>query len=65
MEIALNLRQLQHLLLLADELHFARASERAFLSQSAFSRSIQALEESVGLRLFDRDLRLVRPTPSG
>lgn len=65
MEIPLNLRQLQHLLLLADELHFARAAQRAFLSQSAFSRSIQALEASVGLRLFDRDLRHVRATPAG
>jgi DNA-binding transcriptional LysR family regulator len=61
----LNLRQLQHLLLLAEELHFARAAERAFLSQSAFSRSIQNLEASVGMRLFDRDLRSVRATPAG
>lgn len=65
MDIQLNLRQLRHLLLLADELHFARAAQRAFLSQSAFSRSIQALEAAVGLRLFDRDLRNVRPTPAG
>lgn len=65
MEIPLNLRQLQHLLLLADELHFARAAQRAFLSQSAFSRSIQALESTVGLRLFDRNLRDVRATPAG
>lgn len=65
MDIPLNLRQLRHLLLLADELHFARAAQRAFLSQSAFSRSIQALEAAVGLRLFDRDLRHVRATPAG
>lgn len=65
MDIPLNLRQLRHLLLLADELHFARAAQRAFLSQSAFSRSIQALEAAVGLRLFDRDLRRVRATPAG
>lgn len=65
MDDPLNLRQLRHLLLLADELHFARAAERAFLSQSAFSRSIQALETSVGMRLFDRDLRQVRTTPAG
>ena len=33
----LNLRQLQHAVLLADERHFARAAERAFLSQPAFN----------------------------
>jgi DNA-binding transcriptional LysR family regulator len=62
---ALKLRQLEHLVLLADELNFARAGERAFLSQSAFSRSIQALEEQLGLRLCDRGLRFVKLTPAG
>ena len=62
---ALKLRQLEHLVLLADELNFARAAERAFLSQSAFSRSIQALEDLLGLRLCDRSLRSVQLTPAG
>lgn len=62
---ALNLRRLQHLVLLADELNFARAADLAFLSQSAFSRSIQALEASLELRLFDRGLRYVRLTAVG
>lgn len=61
----LKLRRLQHLVLLAEELNFARAAELAFLSQSAFSRSIQALEESLELRLFDRGLRYVRLTAAG
>jgi DNA-binding transcriptional LysR family regulator len=53
MPSAPKLRHLEHLVLLADELHFARAAERACLSQSAFSRSIQALEDTLGLRLVD------------
>jgi DNA-binding transcriptional LysR family regulator len=61
----LKLRRLQHLVLLAQNLNFARAAELACLSQSAFSRSIQALEESLGLRLFDRGLRRVKLTPAG
>ncbi len=64
-EAPLKLRELRHVLLLAEELHFARAAERAFLSQSAFSRSIAAVEEDLGLRLFDRGPRFVRPTPAG
>ncbi|WP_229219014.1 LysR family transcriptional regulator [Rugamonas brunnea] len=63
--MSLKLRQLSHLVLLADELHFARAAERAFLSQSAFSRSIGALEEETGMRLFDRGPHFVSPTPAG
>nr|WP_297383398.1 LysR family transcriptional regulator [uncultured Roseateles sp.] len=65
MDVSLKLRQLQHLVLLAEELHFARAAERAFLSQSAFSRSIVALEEEAGMRLFDRGPHFVRPTAAG
>jgi DNA-binding transcriptional LysR family regulator len=61
----LNLRQLHHVVLLADEQHFGRAAERAFLSQSAFSRSIAVLEETVDLRLFDRGAGFVRLTAAG
>jgi DNA-binding transcriptional LysR family regulator len=62
---ALNLRQLHHAVLLADEAHFGRAAERAFLSQSAFSRSIAALEDQVAMRLFDRGPGFVRLTVPG
>lgn len=61
----MDLKRLQHLLLLAEERHFGRAAERAFLSQPAFSRSIQALEEDLGLKLFDRGIGDVCPTRAG
>ncbi|MCO6060098.1 LysR family transcriptional regulator [Pseudomonas sp. MOB-449] len=65
MKTSIDLKRLQHLELLAEELNFSRAAERAHLSQTAFSRSIQSLEMDFGLRLFDRDTRSVRPTPAG
>ncbi|MFG0723364.1 LysR family transcriptional regulator [Pseudomonas sp. GLN_6] len=65
MRTSIDLKRLQHLELLAEELNFSRAAERAHLSQTAFSRSIQALENEFGLRLFDRDTRSVRPTSAG
>lgn len=65
MRASINLKHLRHLQLLAEELNFSRAAERANLSQTAFSRSIQALETEFGLRLFDRDTRSVRPTQAG
>lgn len=61
----IDLKRLHHLELLAEELNFSRAAERAHLSQTAFSRSIQSLEAEFELRLFDRDTRSVRPTPAG
>ena len=60
-----NLKQLQHLVLLADEKSFARAAMKAKLSQSAFSRSIQTLESSVNMRLVERGLKHVKPTDVG
>lgn len=65
MNTSIDLRRLQHLVLLAEELSFSRAAERACLSQTAFSRSIQALEAEFGMRLFDRGTRSVQATTTG
>lgn len=54
----MDLRQLHHLIALAEEGRFARAAERVHLSHAAFSRSIKALEARLGVQLFDR-------TPAG
>ncbi|WP_454739244.1 LysR family transcriptional regulator [Cupriavidus necator] len=61
----MDLRRLSHVVSLADTLHFARAAEAAHLSQPAFSRSIQTIESELGIRLFDREVGAVRPTPAG
>jgi len=61
----MNLRQLEYLVALAEEASFARAAQRVHLSQSALSRSIQAIEDELGLALFDRTTREVSITPAG
>lgn len=61
----MDLKRLNHLVVLADECHFARAAERVHLSQPAFSRSIQSIERELGMRLFDRETGDVKPTPAG
>lgn len=61
----MNLRQLNHLIALADEGRFVAAAERVHLSQAAFSRSIQALEAHLGLRLFERGPLGATLTPAG
>ncbi|WP_322015412.1 LysR family transcriptional regulator [Paraburkholderia sp. J12] len=61
----INSRRLMHLVALAEEGSFARAAARAHLSQSAFSRSIQALEDDLGIKLFDRAARGVAMTAAG
>jgi DNA-binding transcriptional LysR family regulator len=60
-----ELRQLRHALALAEHRNFARAAESLYLTQSALTRSIQALEARIGARLFDRGQREVTPTMLG
>ncbi len=61
----MDLKRLNHLVVLADERNFGRAARRAHLSQPAFSRSIQAAEAELGLQLFDRGPADVSCTPAG
>ena len=56
---------LKHFLSLADSLHFGRASAASHVSPSTLSRSIQNLEESLGVQLFERDNRSVQLTREG
>lgn len=61
----MDMRSLKHFLALADTLHFGRASDACHVSPSTLSRSIRQLEESLGVRLFDRDNRHVSLTRQG
>ena len=49
----------------ADGLHFSRAAQELFLTQQAVSKRIARLEESVGVRLIDRDRHRVALTAAG
>ena len=61
----MNLQHLEHLLAVADTGSFSRAAERQHITQSALSRSIQALEEDLGARLIDRSGKRNELTPLG
>ncbi len=61
----IDLRQLRHFIALHEHRSFVAAALAVNLSQSAFSRSIQALEHSAGCRLVDRAARDLRPTKQG
>lgn len=61
----LHLKSLAHLMALSRRLNYARAAEDLGISQSALTRSIQALEKQLGMRLFDRDRSGVALTPQG
>lgn len=53
----MNLNHLRHLIALADHQSFRKAAEALFLTQPALSRSIQALEQELEVKLIDRDAK--------
>ena len=63
--MAIEFRLLQCALALADHRNFARAAAACHVSQPTLSRSIQAIEESVGTQLFERGATGVEPTDAG
>lgn len=61
----LDARSLQQAVTLATHGSYRRAADALHLSQPALSRSIASLEATLGVRLFDRGRRGVRPTEFG
>src|SRR5699024_10379272 len=63
--ICLNTTQLECFLAVSDTLNFSRAAERLRLTQPAVSHQINALEDELGVKLFQRSSKSVRLTQEG
>lgn len=61
----MEIRKLRHAVTLARFLNFTRAAHDLNITQSALSRSIQALETECRLQLFDRNRGMVTLTQAG
>ena len=61
----MDLQQLRYVVEVADTASFTRAAERCFVTQSALSHQIAALERELGQRLFVRSSRSVRLSEAG
>ncbi|MER5779366.1 LysR family transcriptional regulator [Streptomyces sp. NPDC002039] len=60
-----EIRELEVFLALAQELHFGRAGERLYVSQSRVSQLLRSLESRIGAPLVERTSRRVGLTPLG
>lgn len=58
-------RKLECFVAVAHELHFGRAAERLYMTQSTVSESVRSLEKELGAPLFERTSRRVSLTPLG
>ncbi|MDR6880019.1 LysR family transcriptional regulator [Bacillus sp. 3255] len=61
----MELRQLEYFMAVCEELHFTKAAERIGISQPNLSLSIKALEEEIGMPLFDRIGKRIELTDAG
>ncbi|MEX5341729.1 LysR family transcriptional regulator [Pseudomonas sp. I2] len=61
----MDLRQLRYFIALTEYRSFVRAADAMGITQPAFSRAIQGLEQVLGCALVDRGSKNLQPTPEG
>ena len=61
----MNIQQLEYILAVDTYRHFAKAAEHCRVTQPTLSMMIQKLEDELGIKLFDRNMQPVCPTPAG
>lgn len=61
----MTLQQLEYVLAVDQHRHFSMAAEACFVTQPTLSVAIKKLEEEIGVVLFDRQSKPIKPTPAG
>lgn len=61
----LRLDEIHSFVVLAEELHFAKAAKRLHLTTGGLSRRISHLEGALGVKLLHRTTRTVQLSPDG
>ena len=61
----MNFNQLKYFVSVADHLSFSYAADENYITQTAMTQQIRALEEDLGVKLIDRSTRPISLTPAG
>jgi len=61
----MELRQLEYFMAICEELHFTRAAENLGITQPTLSHQMKALEDALGIPLFDRLGKKIAITEAG
>ena len=61
----MQLKELQYIVTLADEGSVSRAADKLYMAQSSLSEFLRQYEAELGVNLFVRTSRGIRPTAAG
>ena len=61
----MNLNQLRYFVSVAESQSFTKAAINHYISQTAITQQIKALEDKIGTPLLDRNTRPISLTPAG
>ncbi len=61
----MNINQLRYFVAVAEYRSFTKAATQYYISQTAITQQVRALEDAMGVRLFDRNSRPIGLTPAG
>jgi DNA-binding transcriptional LysR family regulator len=61
----MDFRQLQYMMMVAEEKSFSKAASKLYIAQPSLSQYIQKLEQQLGVQLFDRSTNPLRLTYAG
>ncbi len=61
----MQIRQLEYFVAVSEHLNFTKAAKQFYISQTAVTQQIKALEQELGAELFIRNNRHVELTPAG
>ena len=61
----MNLNQLKYFIAVAEQQSFTKAATQYYISQTAITQQVHALEVSLGTKLIDRTTRPISLTPGG
>lgn len=61
----MNINQLEYFVCAAKHLNFTKAAKECFISQTAMTQQMQALEKTLGVKLFVRDKHHIELTAAG
>jgi DNA-binding transcriptional LysR family regulator len=61
----MEIRQMENFIVVCEELHFTRAADKIGISQPTLSQQIRALEDELGVPLFDRVGKKIVMTQAG